>query len=438
MTTTRTPAGIDADSGTASLPVQGPGNANLRRLYVMRCLAIAGQLGVIILAREVYRIQLPFTPILAIIASLAAINALTWLRLRTGAECRNGEFLLQLLLDIGALTAALYFTGGATNPFIGLFLLPLTVAATVLRRYSVWLVAGVTVLAYTWLLGHYIPLPAAVNITTLGFDPMVVGMWLRFVINSVLVAYFVVSMAEALRHRERMLAQTREENLHNVRLAALGMLSAGTAHELGTPLATLATLTGELRREYAGPQHSSLRENLDLMRGQIDRCKEALAAVSASAGDLQAQSGNAVPVHTYLLEIVDEWRNMRPGVAVTPLLEGPHSNPRIVTERTLSQAIMTVLNNAADASPDAVEFKAAWDDTHLTLEICDRGSGLSHAASKTVGQAPFSTKKHGLGLGLYLAHAAIKRLGGEVLLANRPGGGTSARMDLPLKQLVTS
>ncbi|MEJ2643847.1 MAG: ATP-binding protein [Gammaproteobacteria bacterium] len=439
MTTNiQSPATSDPEAGNTSPLAQGPGNANLGRLYVMRNLAIGSQLGVIILARELYRIRLPLVPLLAIITSLAIVNALTWLRLRTDPECGNGEFLLQLLVDIGALTAVLYFTGGATNPFVGLFLLPLTVAATVLQRYSVWMVAGITVCAYSWLLGHYVPLPASVNATTLGFNPMVVGMWLRFVINSVLVAYFVVSMAEALRQRDRTLAQTREENLHNARLAALGMLSAGTAHELGTPLATLATLTGELRREYQGAQHGSLRGALDVMRTQIDRCKEALAEVSASAGELQAQAGNAVPVRAYLLQTINEWRKMRPGIAVAPRLEGPASSPCIVTERTLSQAIMTVLNNAADASPDAVELKAVWDDNHLTLEIRDRGCGLSHAASKTVGQAPFSTKEHGLGLGLYLAHAAIKRLGGDVLLADRPGGGTSARVNLPLRQLVTN
>ncbi|MEJ2686665.1 MAG: sensor histidine kinase [Gammaproteobacteria bacterium] len=380
MTTNiQTSAGIGPEAAKTSLLAQGPGNANLRRLYVMRNLAIGGQLAVTILARELYRIRLPLAPLLGVIAGLAVVNALTWLRLRTDCECGNGEFLLQLLLDIGALTAVLYFTGGATNPFVGLFLLPLTVAATVLKRYSVWFVAGMTVFAYSWLLGHYVPLPASVNAITLGFNPMVVGMWLRFVINSGLVAYFVVSMAEALRQRERTLAQTREENLHNARLAALGMLSAGTAHELGTPLATLATLTGELRREYQDPQYASLRGVLDVMRGQIDRCKEALAAVSASAGELQAQAGNAVPVHTYLSEIMDEWRKLRPGIALTPRLEGPNTGPRIVTERTLSQAIMTVLNNAADASPDAVELKAVWHNiSHSSINLYGVVLNITH------------------------------------------------------------
>jgi len=404
----------------------------------MRNLAIGGQLVVFVLARELYRIRLPLGPLLAIIGGLALVNAVTWLRLRGDCECGNEEFLLQLLLDVGALTAVLYFTGGATNPFVGLFLLPLTVAATVLERRSVWVVAGVTVLAYTWLLGHYGPLPPSVNTATLGFDPMVVGMWLRFVINSVLVAYFVVSMAETLRRRDRALADTREESLRNARFVALGMLSAGTAHELGTPLATLATVTSELRREYQGPEHASLRESLDLMRGQIERCKEALAEVSASAGEYQVQSGSAVPVRAYLVETLERWRGMRPDVKIVPRLEGPDSAPRIIAERTVSQAIMTVLNNAADASPEAVEVNAVWDEDRLTLEICDRGLGLSETVSKTVGVSPLSTKEHGLGLGLYLAYGAIRRFGGEVFLASRPGGGTNARLDLPLNRLATS
>ncbi len=264
---------------------------------------------------------------------------------------------------------------------------------------------------------------------------MVTGMWLRFVINSVLVAYFVVSMAETLRQRERTLAKAREESLRNARLVALGMLAAGTAHELGTPLATLATLTGELRRRYEGPEHASLQESLGLMRGQIDRCKQALAEVSASAGAVQAQSGNIVPVRAYLLDTLEQWSRMRPGIEVTPRLDGPESMPCILSERTLSQAIITILNNAADASPHAVELNAAWDDDHLALEICDRGAGLTSPVSQLVGQSPVSTKEHGLGLGLYLAHAAIKRMGGHVSLMNRPEGGTRARVDIPLKRL---
>lgn len=415
-----------------------PGKLNLKRLYVMRNLAVAAQLGAIIVAREFYRILLPLDPLLEIIGSLAFINLLTWLRLKSTHDCEEGEFVFQLLLDIGALTAVLYFTGGATNPFVGLFLLPLTIAATILRPYFTWLLAAITVIAYSWLMTHFIPMPPPLNNVSSGFDPMVTGMWLRFVINAILIAYFVVGMAETLRQRERTLAKAREESLRNDRLAALGMLSAGTAHELGTPLATLATLTGELRRSYQGPQYDELQESLNLMRGQIDRCKEALSEISASAGGQQAQAGNVVPVHGYLLDTVDQWIHMRPEVAVTPYLVGSQSQPCILTERTLSQAIITMLNNAADASPQAVELHAKWDIDHLTLEICDRGAGLGPVASAKIGNTPFSTKEQGLGLGLYLAHAAIKRVGGQVSLLDRPGGGTCARVELPLNRLTAT
>ncbi|AOU99063.1 hypothetical protein BI364_14935 [Acidihalobacter yilgarnensis] len=412
-----------------------PGKVNLQRLYVMRNLAVAAQLGAIIVAREIYRIHLPLDPLLQIIGGLAVINVLTWLRLQSARDCGEREFLFQLLLDIGALTGVLYFTGGATNPFVGLFLLPLTIAATVLRPYYTWLLAGITVVAYSWLMTHFVPMPPSLGDVATGFDPMVTGMWLRFVINSALIAYFVVGMAETLRQRERTLALAREETLRNERLVALGMLSAGAAHELGTPLATLATLTGELRRRYRGPEYEELQESLGLMRGQIDRCKEALGEISASAGGQQAQAGHVVPVRGYLLDTLEQWTRMRPGVAVTPRLDGPESLPRILTERTLSQAIITMLNNAADASPQAVELNAEWDSEHLILEVCDRGAGLAPAASATVGQSPFSTKEQGLGLGLYLAHAAIKRVGGQVSLLDRPGGGTCARVELPLNRL---
>lgn len=414
------------------------GKSNLKRLYVMRNLAIAAQLGAIVTARELYRIHLPIPPLLGIIGALVFFNILTWLRLKSVHDCGEGEFVFQLLLDIGALTGVLYFTGGATNPFVGLFLLPLTIAATILRSSFTWLLAAITIIAYSWLMTHFIPMPPAIDRNVTGFDPMVTGMWLRFVINALLIAYFVVGMAETLRRRERTLALAREETLRNNRLAAMGMLAAGAAHELGTPLATLATLTGELRRRYQGSEHEELQDNLKLMRGQIDRCKEALGEISASAGGQQAQSGHVVPLRGYLLETLDQWINMRPGITVTPHLDGPELQPRILTERTLSQAIITMLNNAADASPQSVELRAEWDIERLILEVCDRGEGLAPAASATIGETPFSTKEQGLGLGLYLAHAAIKRVGGQVSLLDRPGGGICARVELPLQQLTAT
>ncbi|WP_455380265.1 ATP-binding protein [Acidihalobacter prosperus] len=429
---------MSVDISQTERPPSIPGKINLRRLYVMRNLAIVAQLGAIIVARDIYRIYLPLDSLLKIIGGLVVINALTWLRLRSRQDCGEKEFIFQLLLDIGALTGVLYFTGGATNPFVGLYLLPLVIASTVLRAYYTWLLTAVTVLAYSWLMTHFIPMPPSLGNLTAGFDPMVTGMWLRFVINAVLIAYFVVGMADTLRQREYTLARAREQTLRNERLVALGMLSAGAAHELGTPLATLATLTGELRRQYNGPEYKELQESLGLMRGQIDRCKEALTEISASAGNEQAQAGSAIPVHSYLLETLDQWLNMRPGVNVIKHLNGSEKTPCILTERTLSQAIISMLNNAADASPQSIELNAKWDDKHLTLNICDRGEGLTPHASKSVGQSPFSTKEQGLGLGLYLAHAAIMRIGGQISLLDRPGGGTCARVELPLNQLSTT
>jgi two-component system sensor histidine kinase RegB len=416
----------------------GPGKANLRRLWMMRNFAICAQISIILIIRYGYQVDLPIGPLLVVIAGLGIHNAFTWLRLRSGAECGDHEFLLQLLADIVALTAALYFTGGATNPFVGLFLLPLVVSATVLRRRYVWLIVGITVMAYSGLLQHYVPLPRNLNETTMGFDPMVTGMWMRFVINALLVAYFVVNMAEALRQRERSLAQQREEGLRNNQLVALGMLSAGAAHELGTPLATLATLIGELRRDCRDNASASTQDYLGLMRSQIDRCKQALAEISASAGEFQADSGKVLPVRAFLLETLDHWNKMRPGIHITPQLDGDASQPTIVAERTLSQAIIVILNNAADASPQFIELHASWGQSLLTLEICDRGVGLTLDVFENIGQSPVSTKEHGLGLGLYLAYAAIKRLGGEVSLTNRPHGGTRARVSVPLRQLGAS
>jgi two-component system sensor histidine kinase RegB len=175
-----------------------------------------------------------------------------------------------------------------------------------------------------------------------------------------------------------------------------------------------------------------------LLRQQVRRCKEALAVIAASAGEMRAESGRAVSVEEYLQGLVEQWGHSRPGVSFQCRLHGAQPPPRLLSERTLTQALLNILNNAADASPGAVELEGQWDDAELVIQVHDRGAGLSSAVSASVGREPVTTKAEGLGLGLFLAHAAIRRLGGKVSLRSRSGGGASTQVRLPLVALDTS
>ena len=408
-----------------------------RRLFLLRNITILGAGAGIAVANTFYGLNLPQQPLIITLALLALLNLLTWLRLKTDLAISDTEVFIQMLLDIAAITSLFYYTGGATNPFIWFYLLPLIIAATILPRGYTWTMAALTVACYSGLFFFNVPLPHDGMHHDGGFQMHVFGMWLGFVMSAGFVAVIIVGMAQNLRERDRRLAEAREQALQNERLVALGTLATGAAHELGTPLGTMAILTAELEQEYIDDGHSGLHRKLGILRSQIDRCKEALSVLSASAGAGRAESGHRMPVDAYLDEVIHEWQTQRPEAALTSDLSTATISGDIIAERTLSQALINVLNNAADASPDDVSITGSSTQALLTLEVSDRGTGLSAEVQEQLGKAPVSTKQEGLGVGLYLAHATIERLGGSLEIADREQGGTVVRITLPLLSAVT-
>ena len=406
---------------------------NLQRLVAYRYLVLAGL--VIGVAVAIFRkFTLPFGPLLVVIAIFAALNLVTWLRLRwLERPVSEQELFLHLFSDVLILAALLYFTGGSTNPFVSLFLLPLTLAAAALPGRYTWAIAVSALLCYSLLMVWYFPLPHRHGIN---FNMHVVGMWFGFVLSAILISYFAVKMSATLRERERALAQAREDALRDERLVALGTMAAGAAHELGTPLATMAVLAKDLESECVATP--DLAEPFQVLRSQIARCKEILSQLAISAGQMRAEGGRDQALDQYLLRIVEQWQNGRPAVVVRRNWEGTQPPPRIIADQTLTQAITNILNNAADASEQAVEVSGHWDERELRLEICDRGDGVSAAAASHAGEPFFTTKPpgQGLGLGLFLAQSTIKRLGGSLDLFNRREGGACTRIVLPLLGLT--
>ncbi len=408
-------------------------HANLKRLYWLRIIAIIGQIGAVAITVRVLAIPLPLLPIATIITALAIFNVYTGRRLKRGDTAGEGEFLGQLLVDIAALTALLYFTGGATNPFTLMYFMPLIIAATVLPERLTWALAGITVASHSLIAWQYLPLQHA-HAEGHEFGLHVFGMWIGFVLSAGLIADFVVGMGNTLRRQEQALATAREQVLRNERLVALGTLAAGTAHELGTSLNTMTLVVQELSDEYSGDD--ALEPPLTTLREQLERCKEALSTLSASAGGVRLSGGEALPVDTYLDRLLSEWRDRRPAASVQVTWQGERPAPAILADRSLSQALVNILDNAADASPDTVEWQADWNQQALDMEVRDRGPGLTAEASAHAGKRPYTSKAEGLGLGLFLAHAVIGRFGGSVTLMNRNGGGVCTRIHLPLTRLV--
>jgi two-component system sensor histidine kinase RegB len=408
-------------------PGPSPAAINLRRLVVLRTLTLTGQALAVWVAVESLRMWLPLKPLVLILAGMAVLNLLTWLRLTRPKPVRDGELFAQLTLDVLALTGLLYYTGGSTNPFAPLYLLPITLTAAALPRAHTWFMVGLAVACYTLLLFAYVPLPGTHAMHGDEFQLHVVGMWLGFLLSAALIATFAVRMSATLRSRDRLAAAMREQELKHERVLALGTLATGAAHELGTPLATLAVLLKDM-----APDKPVDDETLAILRAQVARSKEILASLSASAGAARAEAGAPQALDAWLTDSVRRWQAVRPGVNARTRFEGAQPAPRIVAEQTLTQAIVNILNNAADASPDDVEVSGRWNADELTLEIADRGAGLAPEVEQRAGEPFLSTKEEGLGLGLFLAYTTLHRFGGSVRLLRREGGGTICRLTLPL------
>jgi len=424
-----------------------PGHSQLRRLVALRSIAVGAQLVTLAVVWRVMGLELDWQPMLLTIASLAVINLLSWLRLRNNNIVSNPELFAQLCVDVATLSILLYFSGGSTNPFISLYLLPLVIAAATLPPRYTWSMAVLTTLCYTLLMKFYEPLPmlhgksasasgmpdvagmAGENI----FNLHVLGMWLGFVLSVTIIAWFVVRMAQAVRQRDEALARVREEILRNERIVALGTQAAGAAHEMGTPLSTMAVVIGELQHDAADGQ-PELRDSLTILDEQVRGCKRILDKIMANAQDTGAISPQAV--NELMAELLDEWQLLRPTAQYNYSSHdkerpGGVSAPRISVDVTLRAALMNLLNNAADASPQPIEIFSRWDNSVFTLEIHDHGKGLSEDAALKAGSAFFTTKKEGRGLGLFLANATIERMGGTVRLYNREAGGTTTELALP-------
>lgn len=417
-------------SANPVIPVVSSSTINLRRLLQLRAITLAGlllTLGFVVIRLDV---PLPVGRMLQVLMVMAAISAVTFWRLRWPWPVREPELFFQLLLDVTALTILFYLSGGPTNPLVMLYLLPLAITASALPARYVWGMAGVTLTCYSLLLGWYRPLAAVEHTHDIALGFHVLGMWIGFVLSAVLIAAFATRMNNTLRERERALAALRETALRQERVVALGTFATGAAHELGTPLSTLAVLIKDIEPSQGVPE-----DKLGILRTQIVRCKEILASLSSAAGQMRAEAGRRLALDEFLQEQVQRWQAMHPGAQAQVRLEGLRPAPTIVAEQTLAQAITNILNNAADVSPADVEIDGRWTADELVLEISDRGPGLAPELASTAGTPFLTTKTDGLGLGLFLAITTIGRFDGEVQLRNRDGGGLLCRITLPLAAL---
>jgi len=398
---------------------------NLWRLTFIRFLVLAAQAGSVGFAYLTHLLPLPWVQLSATLAVSLLLCTVTALRVRASLPVTEQEYALQLTCDLLLHSALLYYSGGSTNPFVSYYLVPLTIAAVTLPwLYSV-ILSGIALACYSVLLVRFYPLPtlpiARENLQNY-------GMWLSFALAAGVITFFAAKMAEELRRQEQMRAQRREEGLRDQQLLAVATEAAGAAHELGTPLATMSVLLKEMRQDHPDP---ALQEDLAVLQDQVKLCKETLQQLVRAAEANRRMAVMEQPVTAWLDEALNRWHLMRPEATYRFQRLGQGEVPELAPPPDLTQALLNLLNNAADACAEGLEVHLDWNAEDIFIVIRDHGPGVPLAIAEQIGKPFFTTKGKGFGLGLFLSKASVTRAGGSVKLYSHEQGGTLTELRLP-------
>lgn len=418
------------------------GQRNALLLIQLRWLAVFGQAFTIVFSTLVFGLVLPLGPMFAVIGGLVLLNLVSMMRPRREGEVHNADLMAGLLLDVAALTVLLYFSGGATNPFVYLYLLQVVLAATLLESWSTWVLVGLSCAAFAALTQFYVPLSLQANDPQRMFALHVWGTLICFVLNVVLVVLFFSRINANLRRRDQRLADLRQHAAEEDHIVRMGLLASGAAHELGTPLSTLSVILGDWRHFKEFRDHPERLQELNEMDAELKRCKNIVSGILLSAGEARGES----PVLTTLSRLFDgmvaEWRGLHPSMTLDYLVEEPldfstFSRTPIVSDTALRQVIFNVLENAREVSPFWGELSVRCNANQLRLSVRDRGPGFAPEMLERFGKPYQSSKgRPGSGLGLFLVVNVLRKLGGHVHAANAETGGAVVTLSLPVSALA--
>ncbi|HYD49622.1 MAG TPA: ATP-binding protein, partial [Terriglobales bacterium] len=377
-------------------------------------------------------VDLPRGPLWVVIGMEIGTNLACDLWARRGRPV--AQWLLGALLtaDVCFLTALLALTGGAANPFSFLYLIHVTLGAIALRPAWAW---GIVTLSIT-LFGTLFLLPESHDGHAHHFRLHLAGMWLAFALAAWFIVYFVQRVTSALRIREHELATAKSLTARHERLASLTTLAAGAAHELGSPLATIAIAAKELERQLDGAADcAGARDDAHLIRVQVERCSAILRQLTEGAGGTLGEQPRLVTADEL---IANALRGLEPSAPVQVELGRSFAEVALLLPlQAAALALGNIVKNALDAAPgEAVTLGGFAAQGQLHLEIRDRGRGMSAEVIDRLGEPFFTTKEagHGMGLGLFLSRSILDRMGGRLEIESRPGHGTLATVVLPAQR----
>jgi two-component system, sensor histidine kinase RegB len=420
------------NGGSVALPgVTRRGRLRLRTLIMIRWIAVMGQSVTILVVHFGLGFKLPLAVCLSVIAALALSNVMLTLRRVASSRLDDRTAALLLGFDVVQLALLLYVTGGLQNPFAILVIAPVMVSATILSRAATIALTLLAVVSITLLAMFRTTLPWAP-------EPMllpavyVLGIWTALAVASVFFSAYVWSVSEEARRMSDALAATQTSLARQQRLSALGGLAAAAAHELGSPLATIAVVAKELSREV--PPGSPLAEDVELLISQSDRCRDILAVIARTPESRSAEPFDRLPL-SQLVEAAAE-PHMGHAIDVEIVIEDDveGEEPVVLRSPELLSGLGTLIQNAVQFAHAHVFVGLRWDERRVLISVEDDGPGFPPAVLAAIGEPFISTRAADsghMGLGIFIAQTLLAGLGAELSFVNRRRGGAEVVIRWP-------
>jgi two-component system sensor histidine kinase RegB len=435
---------VSVSSKSAGASGNGSGNDNevaARALAVnfawlvrLRFGAVLGQLIVIATVSFALEIGLPLAALSAVLALELVLNAWAVWRLRhaSARPITPADVTFSVGADLVLFSALLYFSGGPANPFSFLYLIHIALAAIVLPPRTAYALVACALGCSLGLFWIHVPLPHDHARHQHEYSWHMRGMWVAFGLAASFIVYFIQRVLREQRAIEEQLALSRERATRGDAVAALAMLSAGAAHELASPLSTIALASGELLRRLPSGEQTSAREDVLLIKSQVERCRGILDQLASEAGQAKGSGFEPLNWQAILDRGLAGFDRSRLELS-TPEGETPSLHGSL---GAVSQALRNLVSNAFDASGPggAVRLGVEARSGELAFTVQDSGAGMNEAVLARATEPFFTTKPRGkgMGLGLFLAQSVAEQMGGRLELSSAPGKGTRACLVLPL------
>ena len=420
------------DGPPAGVELVDVNRLNLGWLVKLRWASIGGQAATILGVEYAMGVPLPLAPLTAIVGVEVGTNLACAFWHRRRPAVRERHLALLIALDLMLFTGLLYLTGGPTNPFSSLYLVHLSLAALAVGPRFTWALVALTLACSAALFQGHVPLEmGGHDHAAMGHYGMhLKGMWVALGVAAVFIVYFLDRLKRALADREVELRRARERTARQERLAGLAALAAGAAHELASPLATIAVVAKELERSLAA---APAADDARLIRSEVTRCSDILAELAVDAGQARGDPPTSVRLGELIASVK---RGLGDDARIVTQLDAALAAREIRTHvRLLTRALKSIVDNGLDAVGEGgqVRLEAQLLGDRLSLSVVDDGPGMSPEVLARALDPFFTTKPtgQGMGLGLFLAASVAEQLGGELQLRSELGSGTAVTLEIP-------